>query len=81
MFVPEYRVIKRDGWYSPQMSYLIRGETRWFSLLRNGYWADPDGWNANSSDGENVVVIMQSKDAAEDAIVKAKKINSQGSTS
>ena len=77
-FKPEYRVIERDGWYCPQMSYLVRDETRWFSLMRNGYWVDPDGWNADVADGEDVLCLMQSRDAAEDAIIKAKAINAEG---
>lgn len=72
-----YRVVERDGWYSPQQSYLVRGEDRWFSLLRNGCWADPEGWNIDPQDGEDVLVLMQTREMADSAIAKAKRINGE----
>lgn len=72
---PQYRVVEKDGWYSPQMHYLVRDRERWFSLLRNGYLADPDGWNVNPEDGEGVVVLMETREMADSAINKAKLIN------
>ena len=73
----EYRVVEINGYYSPQMKFLVRDKWRWFSLLRNGYWADPDGWNVDTSDGEDVIVLMQTMEMADSAIDKAKKINQQ----
>ena len=75
----DYRVVEKDGWFSPQQHYPVRGHDRWFSLLRNGYWADPDGWNADPADGEDIVVYMQTREMAEAAIAKAMKINGDGS--
>ena len=72
---PEYRVVEHDGWFSPQIHYPVRGHERWFSLLRNGVMADPDGWNADPSDGEDVLVLMQTKEMADAAISKAERIN------
>lgn len=71
-----YRILEINGMYSPQMQYLVRDKHRWFSLLRTGMWADPDGWNVEPKDGENVLVLMQTREMAEAAIAKAKKINS-----
>jgi hypothetical protein len=70
-----YRIVERDGMYSPQMSYPVRGQHRWVSLKRDGYWADPDGWNIDPDDGEDVVVLMETREMAESAIMKAKTIN------
>ena len=71
----EYRVVERDGMFSPQMGYLVRGRDRWFSLNRAGYFADPDGWNVDPADGEEIVVLMQTREMAEYAVAKAKAIN------
>ena len=71
----EYRVAEINGWYSPQIKHLVRGHERWFSLLRNGFWADPDGWNVDPDDGEDVLVLMQTREMAEAAIAKAKRVN------
>lgn len=68
-------MVERDGWFSPQMHYPVRGCDRWFSLLRSGVMADPDGWNISPSDGEDVIVLMQSREMAEAAIAKAERIN------
>ncbi len=70
----EYRVVEISGMYSPQQSYLVRGRDRWFSLLRSGIWADPDGWNI---DDENVIVLMETREMADAAIAKARQINQQ----
>jgi len=75
MSTTDYRVEERDGWFSPQMRYLVRGKIRWFSLLRNGYWADPDSWNVDPEDGESVLVLMETREMAESAIHKAMRIN------
>ena len=72
---PQYRVVERDGWFSPQMQYPVRGQDRWFSLLRNGVLADPDCWNIDPADGEDVLVLMQTQEMADGAIAKAKRIN------
>ena len=72
---PQYRVIEKDGWFSPQMYYLARGHGRWFSLLRDGNCADPTGWNLDPNDGEDVLVLMQTREMADSAIAKAKRIN------
>ncbi len=69
----EYRVLEIAGMYSPQQGYIVRGRERWFSLLRSGVWADPDGWNI---DDEDIVVLMQTREMADAAIAKARKINS-----
>lgn len=72
---PTYRVVERDGWHSPQMHYPVRGQERWFSLLRDGTCADPDGWNLDPHDGEDVLVLMETREMADSAIAKAKRIN------
>jgi hypothetical protein len=74
-YVPQFRIIETVEGFSPQMSYLVRGKDRWFSLLRDGHWADPDGWNVDDSDGESVTVFMQTREMADAAIAKARKIN------
>lgn len=71
----EYRVVEIAGMFSAQQGYIVRNHHRWFSLLRDGCWADPDGWNVNPADGEEIVVLMQTREMAEAAIAKAKKIN------
>lgn len=74
---PAYRVIEINGWHSPQQSCLVRGAVRWFSLLRNGYFADPDAWNIEPEDHEDVVVLMETREMADAAIEKAKRINTK----
>ena len=70
-----YRVTTINGMYSPQIGYAVRGKERWFSLLRNGYWADPDAWNVEPEDGEEVIVLMESREMADAAISRAQAIN------
>lgn len=71
----DYRVVEIAGMFSPQQSYPVRGIDRWFSLLREGQWADPGGWNVDAADGEDIVVLMQTREMAEAAVAKAQKIN------
>lgn len=73
-WVSEFRVVEIAGMYSPQQGYLVRDHERWFSLLRNGYWADSDSWNMNPSDGESVIVLMETREMADAAIAKARVI-------
>lgn len=71
----QYRIVERDGWFMPQQEYLVRGALRWFSLLRDGQWADPDSWNVDAGDGENLLVLMQTREMAEAAVSNAKRAN------
>lgn len=73
----EYRVIERDGWFSPQMSYLVRGQIRWFALNRDGYFADPWSWNTEPGDSDDAMMLLQSREAADAAIVRAMRINTR----
>lgn len=69
---PEYRVVERDGWFVALQSH---GD-RWFSLKRDGYWVDPDQVNVEPEDGEGVECLLQTREMADAAIAKARKINS-----
>ena len=73
-FKPEYRVTERDGGFQPEIKCLVRDRERWFALLPTGYWADPDGWNA---DDTFVRVILPTREMADAAILRAKTINEE----
>lgn len=76
-WISVYRIVERDGWFSPQQAYPVRGRDRWFSLLRDGTWADPGQWNMEPKDGEDIVVLMQTREMAESAIAKAQRTNDE----
>jgi hypothetical protein len=73
-WVSEFRVVEIAGMYSPQQGYLVMDQERWFSLLRDGSWADPGSWNVRPDDGEGVVVLMETREMADAAIAKARAI-------
>ena len=72
---PDYRVVERDGWFIAMQSHIVRNKERWFSLNRGGYWVDPDQWNVEPEDGEDIVCLMQTREIADAAIAKARKSN------
>lgn len=76
-YLPEYRVVERDGGFEPQMQYEVNDVERWYALLATGYMADPNVWKIGSGGESYVRVILPTREMAERAVLRASTINEQ----